>query len=366
VTLENGSASATERTFACGASLALPRVHRTDRYAEKGHDIHSFVRAVLTGIPPATALERVDPEHRATCRKIEWHKLCADLGDLRCEASYALDVVARSARFLGLDIRREYERFGLGPNEVPGSDDIEGTRIDGVPVIVDLKSGYQYVTDAAENGQGLFFGAVKHLMLGADEVEFRIAKLKPDGQIRVVSSATYTAFEIDSYLDRYAEALVRARAARRVYLAGGMPDVSEGDWCGYCECHEACPAKSALARAMITTAADLESRVASLPLVEAGRAWNVYQQMRDTMSRIGAALESRARNEPLPIGDEKVAREVSYEKTSFSSAGALELLKALGATDEQIAALHRTYVVSTVRETRDPNAPRAPRKKRAA
>lgn len=356
--LPNGSASASDRTCACPASLALPRVCRTSEYAEAGHGKHRFVKDVLMGIPVDRALERVEPEHRETCQKLEWQRLGADLSEIRPEVSYALDPVARTARFLGIDIDRDYGRFDLGPDEIPGSLDIEGVRLDGMPVVLDLKSGYLSVADAEENGQGLFFGAVKHILLGAPEVEFRVARIAPSGTVRIESSATYTALDIDLYLDRYAEALERSREARRVYLAGGVPDVYDGPWCRFCEAAEACPSKVAFARAMVTTASDLVARVTSMPLAEVGEAFLKWDQVRGMVKVIGEALKARARLEHIPTTEGRVARLVEYAVPSFNQTKALDLLRELGATDEQIGALYGTNRVEKLMETKDPKAPR--------
>lgn len=354
--LDNGSASATDRTFQCPSSLVFPRVERETVWNARGHDIHRFCRAVLSGVPMAAALDSVPKEHRETCRRIDWRRLGGDLTEVRVEASYALDVRARTARFLGLDIGRDYERAALrlgqplGPWEVPGALDIEGVRAnDGGQVVLDLKSGFQDVTPAEENGQGLFFGAVKHLMTGADEVEFRIGKLKPDGNV-YVQSATYTALDIDLYLDRYESALESSKDARRVYLAGGTPDVREGPACQWCGAADACPAKTRLARAMLGELTEIDRAVEMMPIEQAGRAWEyAHERAQPMLKRIIAVLNDRARRESLPLSNGDVAREIKYERESMNTESALALLKELGATEEQLASIYRTAPVSSVR-----------------
>lgn len=354
MSLDNGSASATDRTFQCASSLVLPRVERDTVWSARGHGIHRFCRAVLSGVPMASALETVPNEHRETCRAIDWRKLGGDLTDVRVEAAYALDVRARTARFLGLDIGRDYERAALrlgqplGPWEVPGALDIEGMR-DVLPVVLDLKSGFQDVTPAEENGQGLFFGAVKHLMTGADEVEFRIGKLKPSGDV-YVQRATYTALDIDIYLDRYEAALEASKEARRVYLAGGTPDVHEGPACQWCGAADACPAKTRMVRAMLGELAEIDRAVEMMPVEQAGRAWEyAHERAQPMLKRIIAVLNDRARREALPLSNGDVAREIKYERESLHTESALALLKELGATEEQLASIYRTAPVSSVR-----------------
>lgn len=343
----NGSASATERTLACPASLVLPRVRRERPGQKRGHGIHRYVSAVLSGVPVTRALELVDAEHWPLCKRVDWRELGADLVNVRSEVAYALDPVARTARMIGVDIGRQYGR--LGPNEIPGSDDIEGELPDGTPVVIDMKSGFLDVTDAEENGQGLFFGAVKHLMTGASEVEFRIAKLLPSGRV-VPDVARYTAFEIDSFLDEYEVALARKLEASRVYLAGGVPNVNVGPYCRYCEGFESCPGQVKLARAMVTDASELDARVASLTLAESGVAWRKAKQVESLLDRVLDALKARAGQEPLPLGDGKEVRATGYDKSSFDREAALGLLQDKGATKEEIASLYRPVHIEQVRE----------------
>lgn len=372
--LPNGSASHTERTFACPASLVLPRVRRPSPDADRGHGGHRFVRAVLSGIPVEKALESVDESLRSLCRAIDWRKLGADLHDVRGEVSYALDVRARTARELGVDIGRDYagaaSRAGapLGEWEVPGSDDIEGTRFDGVPVVLDMKFGFGDVTEPEDNGQGLYFGAARSILTGAPEVEFRLARVHTDGGI-TIQSTVYTRFEIDSYLDEYEEALERVRQTRRVYLARGAVSVAEGTHCNYCDAFDSCPGKQALARSMLGDIVDLHGRIQAMSLEDAGRAWvKAHDEIAPLLKIVIDALKERAGREPIPTRPGKVLREVQSGRRDFSDKAAIALLKQLGATDAQIETLYKTSRFPQVRETNDPNAaaPKKARGKKAA
>lgn len=360
----NGTASATERTIKCASSLVLPRVRRTRQESERGSGIHGFVASVLSGTPIASALKLVDEQYRGVCDRIDWRGLGGDLRDVRTEVAYALDPIARSARELGANLGRHYGP--LGANEVPGSLDIEGvSTFDGTPVVIDLKSGWLDVTEAEENGQGLFFGAVKALMTGAPEVEFRIAKLLPSGRI-VPDVARYSALDLDSFLDEYESAIGRVRKAREVYESGGVPNVVTGEWCRWCECLESCPAYSALARSMLGDALDIEQRIASLSLAQAGAAWRKAKQIDVVLTRVLDGLKARAKQVALPLGDGKEARAISYSKQSFDKELALELLRDKGASSDEIAALYRSVNVEQVREANVPGAKARPRKEKAA
>lgn len=365
MSLPNGSASATARTLGCQGSLVLARVGRTTGYAERGRGIHGFVCAVLSGTPIETALAAVEPEYRETCQFLEWRRLGGDLSNVRTEVSYALDPFARTARFLGLNVGRDYAQFNLGPDEIPGSLDIEGMRIDGIPVVQDLKTGYGDVEEAETNGQGLFFGSVLHILTGAPEVEFRVNRAHASGKVTIESSAIYTAWEIDTFLDALADALTLARAERRVYLAGGVPTVEVGPWCRYCPCFENCPAQAALAKAMLPEATSMEARVQTLTLPEAGRAWTLAKDIEGRVGRVLDALKLRAHQEPLPSRYGKEVRPIQFERSDFSREKAIELLGELGATPEQVGQLYVARTIEQVRECNDPNARRLPMRPRA-
>lgn len=367
----NGSASGLERAFECAASLVLPRVNRGSAYADRGTGGHGFVRSVLTGTPIANALEIVaDPELRETCARIDFRKLGGDLLDVRCEIAYALDPFARTARELGQNIGREYEaaaeRAGapLTPDEIPGSDDIEGMRPDGVGVVLDMKFGWDEVTPCAENAQLGFFAAARMLLGGVGVVEKRIAYVRPNGDVRL-DSAEFTRFDTDTFLDDVEAALLRVRRARRVYLAEGRVDVSAGAWCKYCDSMSYCPEYVSLARAMLPALEDVEPRIAMMSQVEKGTAWRQAKKIETLLGRVLDALKAHARQESYPTDDEHEVRVSSYMRSDFSTGAALGLLKSKGATEAEIAGCYTQVPVHSVKELKIKGAKRK-RAKRAA
>jgi len=360
--LRNGSASSTERTLECPAWLAFPRVERETEAATRGNIIHAYGRAVLTGTPVDVALAKVDPKYRETCRKIDWRKLCGDIEEIETEAAYALDVKARTARFLGFNIGRNYaaaaERTGqpLGEWEIPGSLDLAGFVRGARRVVVsDLKTGFMDI-EADANAQGLFFAAVKSILLGVTEVEFRIAKLKPNGDVWN-DPVVFTAFQIDTYLDELEAKVARAHEEQAFYAAGGMPDVHDGDWCYFCPASDACPAKTALARSMVSTLKGFESRLDVMTADEWAQAYEyVHDQAMPIAKRILEAAKDRARRDPYPLSSGLVLREAPYEKDSLVTESVIELARKLGATTKQIDACYRESTVRQVRACKPDHA----------
>lgn len=359
------TASGIERALACPASVVLPRVHRTSDFADRGHAIHKYISAVLTGAPSDVAIVAVPEDHRETCKNIDWRKLGGDLHDVRSEVAYAIDVRARTARELGVNIGRDYGRFDLNEYEVVGTLDIEGTRIDDVPVIDDVKSGWMGVTPVEDNGQQRFFGAVKHLMTGRPEVEIRIAKLREDGSIQP-DSHTLTAFDSDEFIDELEAGVDRVHEAKRVYLAGGTPNVSVGSQCDWCECMASCPAYARLALAVAGEVSELAKSVAIITPAQRGVAWTKAKAIETILESVIKALKAAARQEPFPVGDGKVVRAVQSGSSSFDAGAAIALLRSFGASDAQVDGLYRRTSFDVIRETNAPGVKRARKSKKAA
>lgn len=358
----NGSASGAERLIACAPSVVLPQAHWSSQYTARGHTLHGFTRNVMTGIHPDIALARLDEEHRATAKAIQWSKLGGDLHDVRSEVAYAIDPFRRTARELGVDIQRRYHEHGITPDELPGSNDLEGTRIDDVPVIVDLKFGWERVTAAEENAQLHVFAAAKAWMLNVPEVEVRIAYVRPSGKVEL-DSATIGRLEIDCFADEVEDAIVRSREMRRRYLAGGPVDVNPGPHCRWCGGMENCSAYTSLARSMLSDLSDVEARLTLLTPEQAGNAYNLMARAALILERVENALKARAKQEPIPVADGKVLRAISYPQAKFSQTAAVDLLKTKGASEEELAGLYTIAQVEQVRVTNVPGQ-KAPKKKR--
>ena len=354
----NGSASSAERTLACPAWLSFPHVRRTSPAAARGTGLQAFITRVVAGTPPADALELVSEADRPTAALIDWSRLLGGLSDVRAEAAYALDVRARTARFLGYDVGRKYEEAALahggplGEWEVPGSLDLTG--VDGANrvAVIDVKSGFRDVTPAETNGQLMFYAACRMLVDGVDEVEVRIAKLKTSGAVYDGDRAVVERFDAEEWLSEYATALGYAKAAQLGYAQGVVPDVAEGDQCHFCPAFDACPAKHALARSALGTLAAIDARVAAMTLDEVGAAYEIAKErIEPVLDRVVKALRERVLRDgraPLPGGLKEV-RPLSFPKAAFSQTLARGLLVQLGATDDQIARCYETKNVEQVR-----------------
>ena len=355
------SASGLQRVLECTASVVLPGVHTSGIHAERGTAIAAFIRrAMVGGVDAALKLVPVD-EWRETCRTLDWRKLCGDLSDVRGEMAYALDVSAGTARELGSNLGRKYP--ATGPSEIVGTCDIEGMRIDGVPVVADVKTGLS-VTPCEENAQIKYFALVTMLRTGAPEVEGRILYLREDGDV-LVDPHTFTAFDLESFRDELGEMLARVRHAEERSARGETLTVYGGEHCKYCPAMQACPRFTALARAMVTDLPAVKTRLAMMPPEEQGRAWVLANDIEKLLEDVQTSLKEIAREHPIPLPNGQVVKETRSTATSFDRETALAMLRARGATEEEIHSLYTstpTKPVKAVGSTKGASA----RKRKAA
>jgi hypothetical protein len=347
----NPSASSLERAIECAPSHVLPGISVTSPYAARGTEIAAFIRRVLGGMSRDDAATFVtEPEWRTTCTHLDFQRLVGDLSNVRGEMAYALDVETDSVRELGSNLGRHYPT--LGPMEIGGTDDIEGMRIDDVPVVVDVKTG-QPVTRCQDNAQIKFFARVLQLRTGASEVEGRLAYVREDGSI-TRDTWTFSAFELDSFGDDLAEVVRRVLSARVRLARGETLSVRSGDHCGYCPAMSACPRYTALARTMVEDVNDIAARLDAMTPEQQGVAWEKARAIEKLLGVVVDGLKALARQSPIPLASGKLVKETKSHATSFQQGPALALLREHGVTDEEIAGLYRVTPTFPVREVSGP------------
>ena len=328
----NPSASALARAIECPASVALPQVATTSDAARRGSQIHGYIAARLAGVSRASALALVDAEHHPTCEGIDFAKVGGDLSAVKAEAAYAYDVRQRSVRLVGHNVGRNYGP--MGDNEIAGTNDFEGLRLDGVPVVADVKTG-QPVTACRENPQMMFHALVQMIRTGASEVDARIIYVREDGGVKL-DSWTFDVFTLEEFADELDVMLGRVTRAR-LAVAQGDVRVSTGDHCRYCPALQACPAYVSLARTMATDLDGVAQKIAALAPDDAGKAWALLDRVGKIYDVTKDALKAYATQQPIPLPNGQMVKEVPYERSAFNQGAAIALLRGKGATDEDDA-----------------------------
>lgn len=331
------TASGAERASACPASCALPRAASSSKAARRGLDVHAFIRRVLAGADRSVALTLVEPEHKTMCEGIDFRRMGGDLREVKAEAAWAYDAKARTARFIGLNVERNYGP--LDTWEIPGTVDIQGLTYADTPVVCDTKTG-KSVGRVATHAQTNWHAMVQAVDTGASEVEGRIYYVRPDGYVRP-EGHTFKRFDLDVFADEMEETAVRAQQARADLRAGKHLRVVEGDHCTYCECYSSCPAKVALARSM---QGDLkELAVASIAEMAPAEVVDVHVKLasiKELTKRIDYSLNAYVSQQEIDVGDGRTLRMTTRHVDRFQADDALALLREKGATEEEIAKLY--------------------------
>lgn len=346
--LTRPTGSSLERAEACPVSFSLPQITKASVFAEHGTAKHAYIRALLIGMVPAKALESVPLDLRDECRAIDIRQIVGELATVRSEVSYAIDVRARTVVELGVNIHRQYDRKALevlgrplGLYEVPLTIDVEGRARDGFEIAGDVKTGFKPIVAAAVHRQIHAEVTARALAAGADVVAGRIYKIRESGDV-VVDPHLFEPLELDEIGDELLEIQEGVIRARKRFQEREEFTMNPGPWCDHCNAAPVCPARVALARAVIEQAGDIVARLATMTPEQEWQAWQqvatgrkLFEEIHDSLKAIAA--QRFMMNEPIsnPDGTEYV-KPLEIAKSNFNRESALALLRHFGATEEQI------------------------------
>lgn len=248
-----------------------------------------FARKALEAIP-LDALERLDLAHVAP------------------EVALAYDVQTGECRELGRDLGRRYDEAGRRPTEIVGATDrliLIGQ--DGIGV-GDYK-GRSHRTPPSEDPQFLAAALVGSRVHGRRWAEIEVIR-EIDGELfhrrELVDQVALDRFELE--LQDLA-ARIRENVAAYVESHGlDLPPATEGDHCTYCARFAYCPAKNAIARAVIGGDHEELLRVvkegaALITPENAGMLRRLYSEGKKRLEELGEALQTYARQTPFRLED---------------------------------------------------------------
>ena len=206
----------------CPTSHCLPWASDTGAYAERGIDIHD---GLATG-KPTVNLEGIPP---------------LDAGI--AEVAFVIDLSSDSARVAGTNIGRAYPPLTDG--QIALSADWVSTT-NGHGVVLDWKSGGEGEPCATDmQMRALSYAAAR--VYGWDRV--LAAKVYVDeDRAPWIDRHEFDAFELSLVRDELVSILARVKAADETVKAGGVPDVSTGEWCRRCKSIASCPKTVAIVR----------------------------------------------------------------------------------------------------------------------
>lgn len=285
------------RVRQCPSSPALPQVRRTTADSEAGRVRHRYLERVSQA-GPLVAWGELDEEGRAVCAWIPVEEL--PMTELSAEVALAYHVVTGKVRLLGIGKGRAYET--VEAEEIPLTVDVAGLA-DRTVVAHDYK-GWAHQPPAIEHDQLRLAGLALALLHGVYRAVVGWTCLR--GGSPVSDRTVLDAVELDR-IEAQVQTTYRAVRSAQARTAAGEPlDVHAGPWCEHCPAFEHCPAKQALVRAIPERLATYEATISALSAEDAGAAhlWRLEQQA--VLDRVGAAIDERAKREPLPLPDGRV------------------------------------------------------------
>lgn len=331
------TASGIYRAKKCPPSVVLSSVSSSNEYAERGTEFHKYLERCVY-LKPEQAAEAISEEYREICLKLPLDVIWKSTKQREPEMAYAVNFQARTARFIGRSIGRNYGE--LGEWEVAGSADLISRR--------DMDENFQvsdYKTGDAPGPRGnmqlMFFAAALYLLYGVHEVEGRIVYIDPDTAKVNVEKATYGTIDLEDFIDDLVLTIEAIKKAERRFLETGTVSVNKGKWCDWCPGMTTCPAYAGLVRNLVPDMLDVHSRLSALTPEQRGIAWLQYREAEGLVKEIGSSLKAIAANEPIPIGEDKVVLPVKTRKTSLDGKAAFELAEKYGASKEELADCYR-------------------------
>jgi RecB family exonuclease len=319
------SASGLHRALACPASAVLPHVRETSPAATRGTVIHRYLEAIARGAKPEQALEAVPSEHRTVCEAIDVGALPAcDPETFRSEVALAFDTATGWARELGSGISRAYA--GLDPTEIPGTADVLGVGRESV-YVADYKSGFRPVPPARDNLQLRFLALAACRAHDRPRAVVAIIRLREDG------TAWYDQAElsVEDLADTEGQLRTLVAGIERVgeqVFAGETPAVTLGEHCSYCPAKTHCPAYTGLIRHLAQSPDEVLEEISSRLTPElASQAYARLKVAEEALELAKKALQSYARETPIPLGGDMVYGEVETTRSSIDAEVAAGVLK---------------------------------------
>lgn len=253
------SGSSAYDALACPARVILPRGDETGEAAQRGTALHLYAQR-MTEDPANQAkhLCEVPEEWRHTAEKMNIPLALDGITVVGCEVSFALDVLDKSCRMIGMNIDRNYDAAlaakgekPLSEYEIPFTIDVMG-EIDDVPVELDYKTGMS-IGEVADHGQRRISAAGLMFYYRSDTAISRVAYVWEDGTIKS-DGCEFTIMDADAICEELAEGIDRIRETRSAYAKGKVrlsvnPDRDKQ--CKYCPAMMSCPYWTNLAMAVV-------------------------------------------------------------------------------------------------------------------
>ncbi|HYE92236.1 MAG TPA: hypothetical protein VEA38_14500 [Terriglobales bacterium] len=245
------------------------------------------------------------------------------------EPAYAWDPAAATARMLGVDINREYEKHGKLPHERAGTCDVVSVEGDTV-YVYEFGTGYDIEHKAEQLRICCAVAAKAH---GKTRAVGQLVKFRDEGAYPS-PPVTFDAFALAAIEEEF--------ATRLATVEGSAP--SPGEHCKRCNAVPICPEASKAVDALVPGQALLTRKPFdfSLTVRDGDHARWMLERLKlikTLHDRHLQAIKDACPEGGWELADGSVLVEGRRTVERFSKARAVALLRELGATDEQVASL---------------------------
>lgn len=291
------TASRLQLALACSGSQALGQVDTAWAAGEAGNEKHRALDAIVSGGDPG----EVSGVTKDWLMGLDDADLAQLLG-LQPEVTLTWDHQRDAGRVLGQRLERAYSMAGAA--EYVGTADylrVAG----GVATVVDLKTGQGDVPAPARNAQLRMLALAACRAHGVSSARVGILHA-PEGRTAWWTWADVDAFELEVIAGELRRLAERIGWARQADAKGRTPYLVLGEHCTYCPARFACPARTAMARALTseTLAEDWKRGLDDDATAAATLArWKAAQKV---LAEVGAALHARAKERPIALGNGEV------------------------------------------------------------
>lgn len=233
------SASSLHRAIACPASAVLTqneygRPAAMRAAANRGTAIHKYLEELVLGVPKETALERVFPEYREQCEKIDTDKVIWPGAET--EKALVYNVYTGKARCAGYGVAREYGELEDG--EVPGTPDLTRYYEDTCGLYFrDYKTGKTRYAPAKDNCQLKFFALAGARLYGVNSAGADLCYIGEDGSVEI-DFHYFCSSELDHFADQLEQMYKRIEEVKEhgpIWV-----DVKKGEHCRFCMAKRDC------------------------------------------------------------------------------------------------------------------------------
>lgn len=336
------SGSAIDRVEQCPASVALDGARTTGPYAEDGTSVHTFLESSANG--QVDALSKVPDHLQEKCRNIDLSKYLDKFEWFQTEVTFSWNFRTFEVKYRGASLNRDYH---VEDDEIPCTLDLVGRLRTGELCVIDYKNGLS--VGPLSKAWQFRFGArcvTKHYgdtsKYPQDNTCLAVAVYIDEHGNDTPVTYLYSKEELE-LVDFELEGIVnQVIEVKESFKSGNRLVVKPGDHCKYCPAFYSCHYQTGLVKSFVPELADIEERFALLTPEQMGQAWLKLKEIEKITEKVSDAIKNAVKRGPIPTRPGKALKMFTQSYSFFDKKGALDKLRELGVTEDDIKSLTKT------------------------